>query len=154
MTDTDNGLRPARGYSWKPFAPVHGADSPVEVEKRAEAVREELFAICPWLDPDKDVIAVARFLRAEARALMLHENITTVATRDGIAKVPVRQWEQATAADRLAAQLGNVLGLDPTGRANLQHTVASTTQALADLAATGRQTSGYRAHVEAEAVTE
>jgi hypothetical protein len=136
MTET-NGLRPARGYSWKPFVAVHGADSPAAVEARAELVRHELFEVCPWLDQDKDVIAVARFLRAEARALMLHENITTVAARDGIAKVPVRQWEQATAADRLAAQLGNVLGLDPTGRARLQQTVASTRRTLGDLIKTG-----------------
>jgi hypothetical protein len=138
--------------TWKPnpnpkapdFAPgntmsvTHGANSPRAVEARAEIVRQELFTICPWLDAGQDVIAVARFLRAEARALMLHESIMEISERAGAAKVPVRQWEQATAADRLAAQLGNVLGLDPTGRARLKQTVVSTEHTLADLMAQGR----------------
>jgi hypothetical protein len=144
MTDTP---RPPRGYSWPPFQPghtlslVHGADSPRTIEARAVIVRQELLAVCPWLDPDKDVIAVARFLRAEARALMLHEYVTS----RPVEKIPLRAFEQATAADRLAAQLGSILGLDPTGRARLQQTVASTEVTLAELAEQGRQTSGYRA---------
>jgi hypothetical protein len=51
----------------------------------------------------------------------------------------VRVWEQATAADNLAARLGNTLGLDPSGRARLKQTVATTEASLADLAARGAE---------------
>jgi hypothetical protein len=64
-----------------------------------------------------------------------------VCETEGVGKVPLRSWEQATAADRLAAQLGNVLGLDPLGKARLQSLVAGTEVAmrsLADLAEEGR----------------
>jgi hypothetical protein len=147
---TDDEHKGARGYSWPPFEAghtlsiVHGADSPRTVAARAELVRPRLFEVCPWLHETMDVIAVDRFLRAEARALILHEHIAAVTDEKGAGKVPVRLWEQVTAADRLAAQLGNVLGLDPTGRARLQQTVASTEATLADLAAQGAQTRGRR----------
>lgn len=137
-------VRPARGYSWPPFEPGnkaalrHGAYSPSVIEAKAAEFRERLFDVCPWIDPDRDVVAVARFLRAEARALMLHQLILDISAERGAEKVPVRTWEQAAAADRLAAQLGNVLGLDPTGRARLQQTVASTEATLADLKDQGR----------------
>jgi hypothetical protein len=52
-------------------------------------------------------------------------------------------WEQANATDRLAADLGNRLGLDSAGRAQLRQTVASTEHTLADLAADGRSTVGF-----------
>ena len=139
-----NKWPPARGYTWAPFergntvSLVHGADSPRTVEARAQEVRKELFAVCPWLHEEHDVIAVARFLLAEVRALILHNHIAKVCNSDGPGKVPVRMWEQATAADRLAAQLGHVLGLDPTGRARLEQTVASTEETLTDLAERGR----------------
>jgi hypothetical protein len=137
--------RPPRGYSWPPFEKghtlslVHGADSERSIAARAELVRPRLYEVCPWLHDTLDVIAVDRFLRAEARALMLHEHIVSVTEEKGAGKVPVRLWEQVTAADRLAAQLGNTLGLDPTGRARLQQTLASTEAILADVEADGRR---------------
>lgn len=131
--------QPARGYSWPPFQPghtlslVHGADSERTIEAKAAELRPQLFEICPWIDPEKDVIAVARFLRAESRALILHGYITKLTEEKGPGSVPQRTWEQATAADRLAAQLGNVLGLDPTGRARLQQVAATTEATLSTL---------------------
>jgi hypothetical protein len=155
MTDE---LRPARDYSWPPFEEgntkglVHGANHARTIAARAELVRPRLYEVCPWLHETMDVIAVDRFLRAEARALILHEYIIQVTEAKGAGKVPSRLWEQATATDNLAAKLGNTLGLDPTGRARLQQTVVSTEATLADLAEQGRQTSGYRALVEGEPV--
>ena len=126
----------------------HGANSPRAVAERAELVRPRLFEVCPWLHTTHDVLAVDRFLRAEARALILHDYIAGICDGPGgAAKVPVRVWEQATAADNLAARLGNTLGLDPSGRARLQQTVASTEATLADLKAQGAQTRGYLEHV-------
>jgi hypothetical protein len=136
---------PARGYSWpqatrgNKIALKHGANSPTAVAARAELVRPRLFEVCPWLHEMQDVIAVDRFLRAEARALILHEYISGICDTTGPAKVPVRVWEQATAADNLAARLGNTLGLDPSGRARLKQTVATTEASLADLAARGAE---------------
>jgi hypothetical protein len=126
----------------------HGANSPTAVAARAELVRPRLFEVCPWLHEMHDVIAVDRFLRAEARALILHEYIAGICDTTGPAKVPVKVWEQATAADNLAARLGNTLGLDPSGRARLQQTVASTQATLADLKAQGAQTKGFLEHAD------
>jgi hypothetical protein len=111
----------------------HGAYSPRVIAERAEAVRPRLFEVCPWLDELQDVIAVDRFLRAEARALILHD----YAMRMSPDQTAVKVWEQATAADNLAAKLGATLGLDPMSRARLQQTVASTELTLADLVRQG-----------------
>jgi hypothetical protein len=134
--------------SWAPFeegnavAVKHGAYSETVIEAKAVQVRAELLDICPWLAPLEYSPAVARFLRAEARSLLLHEAILKqAADRGGPDKVAVRLFEQATAADRLAAQLGNTLGLDPIGRARLQQTATAAqlnALTLADLAAEGR----------------
>jgi hypothetical protein len=133
----------------------HGADSPSVIAERAELMRPRLFELCPWLEPVADLLAVDRFLRAEARALILHGYIASIVEDRGAAKVPVRVFEQATAADRLAAQLGNTLGLDPTGRARLKQTAASTEATLADLAAQGAQIrADRRATTDAQDITE
>lgn len=131
----------------KPYEPgnlahlKHGADSARVIEARAVRVRDEILEVAPWLDHPEYAPAVARFLRAEARALLIHENIVKISSERGADKVPVRQWEQATAADRLAAQLGQTLGLDPIGRARLQQAAAGaelTTATLADVLDRGR----------------
>ncbi len=138
---------PARGYSWPPFdkgntaSLITGHESPRVVEARAEQARKGLIDLAPWLNQPEYAPAVTRFLRAEARALLLHEHIAKTATEKGTAAVPSRTWEQATAADRLAAQLGNVLGLDPLGRARLQQLAAGTqltVETLGQLAAKGQ----------------
>ena len=89
-----------------------------------------------------------RFLRAEARALILHGTSQGSATTTGPAKVPVKVWEQSTAADDLAARLGNTLGLDPSGRGTAAATVTSTQATLADLKAQGAQTKGFLEHAD------
>ncbi len=148
--------RPARGYSWPPFEPghtyslVHGAESPRVIEAKAAEVREQIRTIAPWLDEPAYLPAVSRWLRAEARALLLHDHIDAVSSSKGTGAVPSRTWEQATASDRLAARLGTDLGLDPIGRARIVATATSAEvgqATLADLAEQGRQTSGYRRHV-------
>jgi hypothetical protein len=124
----------------------HGAHSPRAIAAQADLIRPRLFEVCPWLNETLDVIAVDRFLRAEARSLALHEYITGICDGPGAGKVPVKVWENATAADNLAARLGHTLGLDPSGRARLQQTVASTQATLADLKAQGQATTGYQAN--------
>lgn len=138
----------ARGYSWPPFeqgngvALTHGSYSPQAIEAKAAEVRETLLEVAPWLDQSEYAPAVARFLRAEARSLLLHQAILKQSKeRGGEDKVSSRLWENATAADRLAAQLGNVLGLDPLGRAKLAQTASAAelnALTLGELAAQGR----------------
>jgi hypothetical protein len=134
--------RPAQPYQPGNLERVtHGAGSERMIAARAEIVRSELLDFAPWLAEPEFAPAVARWLRAEARALMIHEHIERVTAAQGAGKVAVRLWEQATAADRLAAQLGNVLGLDPLGKARLKQAAAGAIHAeasLADLAAAGQ----------------
>jgi hypothetical protein len=145
--DGSKGL-PARGYSWEPFQEghtyslVHGAESPRVIEAKAEQVRQEIRDIAPWLDRPEYLPAVSRWLRVEARALLLHAHIENVSADKGAHAVPSRTWEQATANDRLAAKLGSDLGLDPIGRARIAATAttAEVGQAtIADLAERGAQ---------------
>jgi hypothetical protein len=157
---------PARSYSWEPFqagntaALTHGANSEHAIEQKAAEVRDALLEICPWVDRPEYTPAVARFLRAEARSLLLHQAILKQADeRGGAEKVALRLWEMATAADRLAAQLGNVLGLDPLGRAKLQQTASAAelnVRTLAELAADGRRVMDARGSIDgtAEEVSE
>jgi hypothetical protein len=121
---------------------VHGGYSERSIEAKATEVRATLLDIAPWLDEPEFAPAVARFLRAEARALLVHDHVAKTAHEKGTQAVPSRLWEQATACDRLAAQLGNVLGLDPLGRARLQQLTAGTqltVASLAELASEGRK---------------
>jgi len=165
MPNPDPGHGPARGYSWPPAeagnekALTHGAYSPRMIEEKAADVRETLLEICPWLDVPEYAPAIARFLRAEARSLLLHSAILKqAAERGGEDKVSSRLWEQATASDRLAAQLGNVLGLDPLGRARLAQTASAAelnVHTLGDLAAAGRAVMAARPQtIEATATEE
>jgi hypothetical protein len=111
------------------------------IEAKANKVRETLLDVAPWLDAPEYAPAVARFLRAEARALLAHDHIIRVSEEQGFEKVSTRLVEAAAATDRLAAQLGNVLGLDPLGRTRLQHLAAGTqltVETLGQLAAKGR----------------
>jgi hypothetical protein len=146
------------GKSRPPFQPghtlslVHGGNSERAIEAKAAVVRGTLLEIAPWLDEPEYSIAVARFLRAEARSLLLHSAILKQADdRGGEDKVSSRLWEQTTAADRLSAQLGNVLGLDPLGRARLQQVASQAeinVRTLGDLAAEGREVRRLR-HADA-----
>jgi len=120
----------------------HGVYSPATIEQRAVIVRDHLVDICPWLDRDEFAPAVARFVRVEARAIMADDYICEVAETKGFAKVPVRLLEVAASTDRLAAQLGESLGLDPLGRARiaqLASSAESNAASLAELQAKGQQ---------------
>lgn len=102
-----------------PFPVVHGAYSPSVIEARAEELGIYLKRIAHWLDLERDGVAIAQFLRTEARAQLIANYIARVSTTSGIERVSTRLMEQATAADRLAASLGDRLGLGPKGRAQL-----------------------------------
>jgi hypothetical protein len=155
--------RPARGYSWPPFEPghtlslVHGANSKRAIEARAAEVRSHIFEAAPWLaDQPAYLPAIARYLRAEARELLIHEHILKVADEKGTGAVPQRLWEQATAAANAAMKAGALLGLDPQSLARLRAVtghVEITQATLADLKAQGQATTGYRANaIDAEPV--
>ncbi len=120
----------------------HGAESDRAIEARAAMVHAELEQVAPWLSASEFAPALLRYLRASAREELLHTHIEHVAATQGIGKVPTRSWEQATAAARLAAQLGSSLGLDPIGQARLRATAATaevSTLTLADMIAGGRR---------------
>jgi hypothetical protein len=144
---------PARGYSWPAFQEghtlslVHGAESPRTIEARAAEVREQLFEVAPWLAQDVFVPAVARFLRCEAREMLIHEHIAKVSAEKGAGFVPQRLWESATACANASMKASALLGLDPQSYARLRATTghaAATEHTLADLKDQGRQTTGYQ----------
>ena len=140
---------PARGYSWPPFedgntaALVHGGYSDRSVAERAELVRADLYSVAPWLEGQPSwAVAVERFLRTEARARIFAEYIERLAAEQGAGAVPLRAVEVANAADRLAADLGATLGLDPLSFAKIRALGASVgrdeaTAGLAQLRAKG-----------------
>jgi hypothetical protein len=138
----------ARGYSWPSFEPgntkalIHGGSSERAIEARAAEVRDRIFELAPWLQQDAFVPAVARYLRAEARELLIHDHIAKVAEEKGAGAVPQRLWEAATACANASMKASALLGLDPQSYARLRATTghAATTEAsLADLAARGAE---------------
>jgi hypothetical protein len=144
-----SGNGPARGYSWPPFeagnaiALRHGADSARAILARAEAVREALLTVAPHLGEHPTfaiVFAVERWMRVQARSLLLSDYIEHLVDEKGPQAVPQRVWEAANATDRLARDLGTDIGLDPRSFAELTTLVADATKAganLAELAVTG-----------------
>ena len=151
--------RPARGYSREPFKPghlaslKHGADSERVIREEAVEVHAHLLEVAPWLDRPEFLPSVVRYLSAEVRSQILHNYVTQIVTERGAGAVPSRTWEQATAATRLAAQLGHELGLSPLGRAEVQAAVAKAEIAgatVADLAEQGRLIRQRRAAVVAQ----
>jgi hypothetical protein len=144
----------------EPFQPgntaavTHGARSPRIIEAKAAEVHTELLEVAPWLDRDEFLPAVVRYLQACAREQLLHEHITRLSADDGPGAVSSRTWEQATAAARLAAKLGQDLGLDPIGHARLRAVAGAaevTAITLADLQATGREIMARRTAIDADA---
>jgi hypothetical protein len=122
---------------------VHGGYSERSVAERAEVVRGDLYAVAPWLAEQPSwAVAVERFLRTEARSRIFGEYVEQLAVERGAAAVPIRAVEVANAADRLAADLGSTLGLDPTSFAKLRALGASVSRdeaaaALGELRAEG-----------------
>lgn len=122
----------------------HGAYSERAIAERAEQVHEELLTFAPYLDEPRFLPAVQRYLSAAAREALLDEHIVTVCSENGPGAVPARVWEQCTAAARLAAKLGDDLGLSPIGHARIRALSAGAdsseaTASLAELGAAGRR---------------
>jgi hypothetical protein len=138
----------ARGYSWEPFqsgnqvALTHGARSERAIAEKAAEVHAELTTVAPWLSEAHFAPAVVRYLRAASREQLLDAHIAKVSAERGAGAVTPGVWEQVTAAARLAAKLGQDLGLDPIGHARLK-AVASGAEIsalwLADLAQEGKE---------------
>jgi hypothetical protein len=122
----------------------HGAYSPREIAERAKSVHVELLRYAPYLNEERFLPAVQRYLSAAARESLLDDWITKVCAEKDAGAVPARVWEQCTAAARLASKLGSDLGLDPLGHARI-HALSSgagaseASQTVAELSAEGRR---------------
>lgn len=129
---------PPRGNTW---SLIHGAESERAVAKRAEQVHAELLTIAPYLDEDKFIPAVRRYLAAAARESLLDDHIQRVSAEKGPGAVASRTWEQCTAAARLADKLAAGLGLTVEGHARIRALsagAASAEEGLAELLERGR----------------
>jgi len=115
----------ARGYIWPPFEPGnlssvrHGAFSERLVSERAIRIRDALLAAYPYLADEVFVEALERYTRAEARAVMLHEHVTTVSAEQGVEAVKPYLWSEATRAEANAQRFAQDCGLDPAGHARI-----------------------------------
>src|SRR5664280_2185430 len=101
--------------SWQPnpnprapdFAPgnvahlVHGAYSERAIAERAGEVHAALLEVAPWCREDRYLPSVNRYLQATAREQLAHEALMASA------KLSPRLLETATAAARLAWQMGD-----------------------------------------------
>lgn len=124
----------------------HGTYSPAAIAAQADRVHDALLEVAPWCNQPEYLPSVRRYLDATAREQMAHRAIE--ASPD---KVSPRLLEAATAASRLAWQMGDALGLTPSGHAKLKTLTAASVHAevgLADLIAQGRT-----ARLEAEATS-
>lgn len=131
----------------------HGAYSPTVISEKAAEVHAALLDVAPYLAEPKFLPAVNRYLQATAREALLHDHIVAVSADRGPKAVASRTWEQATAAARLAAKLGDDLGLSPLGHARIRSLsvgAEATEATLADLAAQGRSTSGWATYIESQ----
>ena len=135
------GDRPARGYSWPPFEGGnlahlrHGAFSSRVVGQRAGLVLQEILAQRPGLADDPESASpLALYCRAVAREELAHEAIEAGSISPRLLEI-VRQrmpeaiqpgnvsprlLEAASAAARVAAELGAQLGIGPRAAAELR----------------------------------
>lgn len=127
----------------------HGAYSPAVIAERAEVVHAALLEVAPWLDDDRYMVSVDRYIKATAREQLAHEALMNST------KLSPRLLETATAAARLAWQMGDALGLTPAGHAKLKMLSAGGAVAertVADLVADGAKAwAAAEARVAAEA---
>lgn len=129
------GVRHPDFESGNEAALVHGAYSERALAERAQVVHERLLEVCPWLAAPRYAPSVQRYAQATAREQLAHEGLMASS------KLSPRLLEAATAAGRLAWQMGDALGLTPAGHARLKMLVAGGEHAeasLADLIAEGR----------------
>jgi hypothetical protein len=110
----------------------HGAHSLRYVNADVEAMRPVFFEMYPWIEERGDIFAVDRFLHKEIQAGRLRRYIDQIIEQAGVGAVPDGDWKNLNAADAQAAKFGDRLGLDPTSRARLQQTVASTGASLVE----------------------
>lgn len=132
------GKGPARGYSWAPFtegnsiSTRHGAYSPRLVGERAELVRADLLRSRPDLADDPEaLLPLELYCRAVAREELSHEGIERMAANGPIS---TRLLEAASAAARVARELGDALGVGPRAAAELHQIRAETALSMAVLA--------------------
>jgi hypothetical protein len=115
----------------------HGTYSDRVIAERAGLVHESLLEIAPWCAEDRYLPSVNRYLQATARETLAHEALMASGK-----KISPRLLETATAAARLAWQMGDQLGLTPAGHSRLKMLVAGGEHAeasLAELAAQGAE---------------
>jgi hypothetical protein len=128
------GKRPARGYSWPPFAPghelslKHGAWSPRKVGERAQVVRDEILDLVPGLADDPESASpLALYCRAVAREELCHEAIEN-------GNMSPRLVEASSTSARVAKELGDAIGLGPRASAELRQIRAQTALTMSELA--------------------
>jgi hypothetical protein len=138
--------RRVRGYSWPPFEPGnmvalrHGGFSEQLAAQTIEEIAPRLLEVAPWLARPEYALAVARYLRSEALALVTFSAIERILVEDGAEAVPERLWQAHNAAANTARREGSVLGLDPASRERIGAARAvDRGDALARLAARGRR---------------
>lgn len=139
LVPAGQGKGPASDYSWAPFEVGnlanlrHGARSPRKVGERAELVRADLLQSRPDLaDDPESALPVALFCRAVAREELAHEGLE----RAGVNSLPIspRLLEAASAAARVARELGDGLGIGPRASAELRQIQTETALSLSLLA--------------------
>jgi hypothetical protein len=145
------------GRERRPFEPGHtlsirhGANSERAIAARAEVVHSELLLHAPYLDEERFIPAVQRYLSAASREVLLDEYVQRVTAEKGAGAVPAKVWEQVTAAARLAAKLGDDLGLSPIGHARIRALSAGAGASEASASLAGLAEEGRKIRLAAEA---
>jgi hypothetical protein len=133
------GQRPARGYSWPPFAPghtlslKHGVYSERKIGERAAEVLADLAEVMPDLVNDPDSAAlVGLYVRSLAREQLGHLAIERLVADKS--PIPPRLLEAVSAAARVAKEVGDSLGVGPRASAELRQIKAATALTMSELA--------------------
>jgi hypothetical protein len=153
MTSEQESLVPA-GERHPDFEPGntahlrHGAYSVRKVGERAEIVRAELLDLVPSLDDPESASLVALYARATAREELAHEAIEAGSLTPHVLEIIRKQFPQmlqpgnvsprlleaASAAARVAKELGDSLGVGPRASAELRQIRAQTALTMSELA--------------------
>jgi hypothetical protein len=126
----------------------HGAYSPRKVGERAQVVRDELLDLVPGLADDPESASpLALYCRAVAREELAHEAIEAGSLSPHVLEVIRKQFPQmlqpgnvsprlleaATAAARVASELGAQLGIGPLASAQLREVRSKAALNVAEL---------------------
>jgi hypothetical protein len=98
----------------------------------------------PWAAADEFAPQRLNYLRSLAVVELLTESVMQTAATKGAASIPLRRIETLLASLRGERDALAQLGLTAKTKAQMALTVASTEATLADLAAAGQSTSGFR----------